>query len=224
MYVFVIGRSQYLLEGADDGEVGNHVDLAELLVDHEAEDAHHGGAAVVELDGTLGKLGLLIKGVPAEVEGTVAEVTGEVTGLGTVGRVLHDGKLESADEGDNLEKASLGDGIRAKDGGNAVGVGVEGVSGLVDGARKVDSVTGDDLAKEGKLTDTSVLDLNITEAVETLLVSIVKKSKRVEESKRRLDSKLSLERVEGGGGLSNLGRSECSSRCSKGGENSELHF
>jgi hypothetical protein len=47
-------------------------------VDHEAKDAHHGGTAVVELNGALGKLGLLVEGVPAKVEGTVAEVTGEL--------------------------------------------------------------------------------------------------------------------------------------------------
>ena len=47
-------------------------------MDHEAKDAHHGGTAVVELDGTLGKLGLLIEGIPAEVEGAVAEIAGEL--------------------------------------------------------------------------------------------------------------------------------------------------
>ena len=138
-----------LLEDTDDGEVGNHVDLVELLVDHEAEDAHHGGTAVVELDGALGELGLLIEGVPAEVEGTVAEVTGEFTGLGTVGGVLHDEELEEANEGDDLEKALLGDGVGAEDGGDAIGEGVEGVTGVVDGAIEVDAVTGDDLAEEG---------------------------------------------------------------------------
>jgi len=140
-----------LLKGANDGEVSDHADLVELLVDHEAEDAHHGGTAVVELDGALAELGLLIKGVPAEVKGTVAEVTGEFTGLGTVGGVLHDEELEEANEGDDLEETGLGDGVGAKDGGDAVGEGVEGVTGVVDVARKVDAVAGDDLAEEGLL-------------------------------------------------------------------------
>ena len=177
-------------------------------MDHKAKDAHHGGTAVVELDGTLGKLGLLIKGVPAEVKGAVAEVTGEVTGLGTVGGVLHDEELKEANEGNDLEKTGLGDGIGAEDGGKTVGEGVEGVTGVVDVTGKVDSVTGDDLAKEGKLTDTSVLDLDVTEAVETLLVGILKKAKRIEEAKRGLDTKLGLEGVESGGGLANLGGGE----------------
>jgi len=48
-------------------------------VHHEAKDAHHGGTAVVELDAALGKLGLLVEGVPAEVEGAVAEISGELS-------------------------------------------------------------------------------------------------------------------------------------------------
>jgi len=56
-----------------------------------------------------------------------------------------------------------------------------------------------------------VLELNVTETVETVLVSIIKKSKRIEESKRRLNSELTLESVERSGGLSNLGRCESSS-------------
>jgi len=55
---------------------------------------------------------------------------------------------------------------------------------------KVDSGAGDNLSKEGKLGDTSVLNLNVTKTVETILVGIVQKSKRIEESKRRLGTKL----------------------------------
>ena len=218
----VIGRSQYLLEGADEGEVGDHVDLVELLVDHEAKDAHHGGTAVVELDGALGELGLLIEGVPAEVEGSVAEVTGEVTGLGTVGGVLHDEELEEANEGDDLEETGLGDGVGAEEGGDAVGEGVEGVSGRVDAARKVDAVAGDDLAEEGKLTDAAVLDLDVTEAVEALLVGILKKAEGVEEAKGGLDSELGLEGLEGGGGGTLLGGGEGGGAGNEGGDGERL--
>ena len=156
-------------------------------MDHEAKDAHHGGTAVVELDGTLGKLGLLIEGIPAEVEGAVAEIAGE---LGLAGDVLHDEELEDANEGDNLEEALLGDGVGAVDGGKTVGEGIEGITGGVDAARKVDAVAGDDLAEEGKLTDTAVLDLNVTEAVEALLVGILKEAEGVKETKGGLDTEL----------------------------------
>ena len=181
-----------LLEDTDDGEVGNHVDLVELLVDHEAEDAHHGGTAVVELDGALGELGLLVKGVPAEVEGTVAEVTGEFTGLGTVGGVLHDTKLEGADKEDDLGNSGLGDGVGADDGGDAVGVGVEGVASEVDGAVKVDAGAGDDLAEEGKLGDTAVLELDVTKALEAFLVSIVEEAEGIVEAEGLLGTELLL--------------------------------
>ena len=120
----------------------------DLLVHHEAKDAHHGGTAVVELNGTLAELGVLAEGVPAEVEGAIAEIAGE---LGLAGDVLHDEELKDANEGDDLEKAGLGDGAGSVDGRKTVGEGIEGVSGLVDAARKVDAVAGDDLAKEGLL-------------------------------------------------------------------------
>ena len=133
--------------------MGAHLHLAnkgdgasELLVDHEAEDAHHGGTAVVELDGALGKLGLLIEGIPAVVEGTVAEITGE---LSLASDVLHDTELEEANEEEDLDETSLGDGVGAEDGGETVGEGIEGVSSLVDGSVEVDAGTGDDLAEEG---------------------------------------------------------------------------
>jgi hypothetical protein len=43
-----------------------------------------------------------------------------------------------------------------------------------------------------KLTDAAVLDLDVTEAVEALLVGILKEAKGVEETKRGLDTELQL--------------------------------
>ena len=188
-------------------------------MDHEAKDAHHGGTAVVELDGTLGKLGLLIEGIPAEVEGAVAEIAGE---LGLAGDVLHDEELEDANEGDNLEEALLGDGVGAVDGGKTVGEGIEGITGGVDAARKVDAVAGDDLAEEGKLTDTAVLDLNVTEAVEALLVGILQKAEGIEEAKGGLGAELGLEGLEGGGGGTLLGGGEGGGAGNEGGDGERL--
>jgi hypothetical protein len=43
----------------------NYRELAsELLMDHKSKDSHHGGMTVVQLDGTLGELGLLVEEVP----------------------------------------------------------------------------------------------------------------------------------------------------------------
>ena len=188
-----------------------------MLVDHKSKNSHHGGTSVVELDGTLGKLGLFIKGVPAVVKGVVTEVTNEFSS----GDVLHDEKLKSSDEGNNLEKSSLGDGINS---GPSVGDGVERSSRVVDVSWKLDSVTGYDLAKESKLTDTSVLDLDVTKTVESLLVGIIEHTKGVEESERGLGSELSLEGVEGGGGLAGLGRGKGGGRADEEGSNGELCY
>ena len=129
-----------------------------LLVDHESEDAHHGGAAVVQLNGTLLKLGLIIKVIPAEVNVAVAEVSNELVSGSR--NITHEAALEEANEGDDLNESSGGDGVRADEGGDTVGERVEGVSGVVDVSAKVESATGDDLSEEGKLGDTSVLDLD----------------------------------------------------------------
>ena len=90
----------FYLHIADKGE-----GASELFVDHEAKDAHLGGTAVVELDAALLELGLLGEGIPAEVEGAIAEVTGE---LGGSGDVLHDGELEEANEEDDLDGGASG--------------------------------------------------------------------------------------------------------------------
>jgi len=97
-----------------------------------------------------------------------------------------------------------GNGSGMKDCGNTIGEGVKGISRVVDVSREVDSVTGDNLSKEGKLTDTSVLDLDVTKTVESFLVRICEEAKRIKESKRRLDSKLVLESHVGGNGTSDL--------------------
>merc|ERR1719253_1848836 len=137
--------------------------------------------------------------------------------------VLHDTKLKGANESNDLSKSSRGDGIRSEESGSTVGEGVEGVTSVVDVSGKVDSVTGHDLAQESKLRDTAVLDLDVTETVETLLVGIIEHTKGIEESERSLGSELALECVEGSGGLAGLGRGEGGGGSHKGGEGSEFH-
>ncbi len=58
----MMGRSGVVSEGKD------------LLVDHQAEHAKHGAMAVVELNGTLWELDLLIKVILAKVDASVVEV------------------------------------------------------------------------------------------------------------------------------------------------------
>ena len=52
----------------------------------------------------------------------------------------------------------------------------------IDVAREVSATTGDDLTKEGKLADTAVLELDVTEALETLLVDIIEHAEGIPET------------------------------------------
>mmetsp|Transcript_19652 Transcript_19652/g.45846 ORF Transcript_19652/g.45846 Transcript_19652/m.45846 type:complete len:100 (-) Transcript_19652:99-398(-) len=88
----------------------------------------------------------------------------------------------------------------------------------------MDSATGGDLPEEGKHTDASVLDLDVSEAVESLLVDItVEKSERIEESKWRLGTEFVLEGLDGGGGGLLLSRGESGGGGDNGCEDSGLH-
>ena len=90
------------LKDTNDGEIDlNGIivigQLVDLLVDHETEDAHHGGTAVIELDIELAGLILGIGDVRAEVSDAVVSVV-----LG--GR--HPGELNKGEEGKDLENTS----------------------------------------------------------------------------------------------------------------------
>ena len=216
-------KAIHLLEVSNDGKIGIVSEGDDLLVDHKAEDTQHSGTAVVELDGTLGELGLLIKVVPAEVNVSVTEVTNVL--VSGSGNITHEAALQPADEADDLALSVEGDGIGSDEGGNTVGEGVEGVSGVVDVSGKVESGTGDDLSEEGKLSNTSVLDLYVTETVETLLGDISgEHAEGIEESKRGLGAKLILEGVQGGGGLGDGGRGESGGRADEGSDDGRLHY
>jgi hypothetical protein len=215
--------AECLLKVTNDGKIGVVSKGNDLLVNHKSENSHHGGTAVVKLDGTLLKLGLLIKVIPAEVNVSVTEVTDVL--VSSSGNITHEGALKDSNEGNDLNKSGSGDGVGAEEGGNTVGEGVEGVSSVVDGSGKVDSGTGHNLSKEGKLSNTSVLDLNVTETVEALLGAVSRKhTEGIEESKRRLGTELVLEGTKRGGGLASLGRGEGGSAGDKGGNDGGLHF
>ena len=214
--------SSNLSEVSNDGKLGVVSEGDDLLVDHQAEDAEHGGTAVVELDRALGELGLLIKVIPAEVDVSVAEVA-DVLVSGSR-NIAHEADLQPADEGDDLALALEGDGVGADEGGDAVGVGVEGVSRVVDVSGKVESGAGHDLAQEGELGDASVLDLDVTEAVEALLGDVAgEHAEGIEESERGLDAELVLEGADGRGGLGHWGGGESGGGADEGGDDGRLH-
>ena len=162
-------------------------------------------------------MGLGIKGVPAKVKGVVTEVTNKLSS----GNVLHDEKLKSSNEGNNLGNSGTRDGGKST---KAVGDISESGSGVVNVSRKADSGLLDEVSDDGKHGDTSVLDLDVTETVELLLVTIGDKAKGIEESERSLGTKLVLEGLEGGGGGGLLGGSESGGGGDEGGKDGELHF
>jgi hypothetical protein len=110
-----------------------------LFVDHKGKDSHLSGTSLVEFDGTLLQLGFLCKRrkgtsetlsqmnfivsiclprhlrtiecVPSEVEGVVAEVANEFSS----GNILHDGKFQETNEGNNLRNTSSGDGVEGRE-------------------------------------------------------------------------------------------------------------
>jgi len=193
---------------SNDGKIGIISKGNNFLVNHKSKDSHHGGTAVVQLNSSLEGLGFLIKAVPSEINVSVTEVTNELVS-GSL-NVTHDGNLQDTDEGNDLDQTGGGDGVGADDGSNTVGVRCEGVTRVVNGSWKVDSSAGDDLSQEGKHADTSVLDLDVSEAVESVLIGSVQQTKGIPKTKRGLDTKDFIEVRHGDrGGLGGLlGRSE----------------
>ncbi|CAN0053431.1 unnamed protein product, partial [Ectocarpus fasciculatus] len=178
-----------LVEGvARAEEVVDDVRLVvELLVHHEAEDAHLGGAAVVELDRALGGLGLLGHGVPRRSEGVAA--VGEVTGEGAL-HVLHHGQLEEADEREDLGEARRGD---LGEGRHTVGHVGEGQVGRVGEHAGEARVLLGEVAGDGEHSNAAVLHLHVAEALEALLVRVLEEAERVPEAERGLCADLGLE-------------------------------
>ena len=122
--------------------------------------------------------GLLIEFVPAEVNVSVTEVTDEL--VSGSGNILHDGDFKETNEADDLSNSVERNGIRSLDGGNTVRVGVEGVTRVVNVSWKVDSGTGDDVSEETKHGNTAVLDLDVSETIESFLIGSYYLSKRDE--------------------------------------------
>ena len=190
---------------------------SELFVDHEGKDSHLGSTSLVELNGTLGELGLLVEGVPSEVKGSVAEISNEFSS----GDVLHDSKFKETNESNDLGDSGSRDGIKSSE---SVRDGSERGAGVVNVSWETDSSLLNKVSSNGKHGDTSVLDLDISETVELVLVTIGNKSQRIVESERSLGTELVLEGHGDSGGLGGLlGRGEGGSRGDEGGDDNRLH-
>ena len=161
----LVERDRGAEQGVDDVRV-----VVELLVDHEAKDAHLGGATIVQLDGKLLVDSSLVPSRSLE--------------LGSLDFVLagSEAELEQADEGDDLGDSSSGDGL--KGGKTSLDGGERNTIGNL--TRKADASSSHDVAKDSKLCDAAVLGLYSAKALETSGISIRQKTKRVPETKRSL--------------------------------------
>ena len=68
-----------------------------------------------------------------------------------------------------------------------------------------------------------MLDLDVTETVESLLVRAIEQAEGIEETERGLGSELGLEGIEGRGGLGHGGGGKGSGGSRKGGEGDKFH-
>mmetsp|Transcript_12469 Transcript_12469/g.18741 ORF Transcript_12469/g.18741 Transcript_12469/m.18741 type:complete len:227 (-) Transcript_12469:42-722(-) len=192
-----------------------------LLMHHQTKDAHHGRTTIVELDATLSNLFLGTEGIPTKIDESIAEITRELT---LAGHVLHDKQFQKSNEQNDLTEAFLGDGVLSEECGEAIGVGIEGVSSGIDASGQVKAGAGHDLAQEGELCDTAVLELDVTEAVEAGLVGSLEEVEGIVEAEGFLCSDLVLEGLQAGSRSLLGGRGEGGGRGEEGGGDGELHF
>ena len=179
------------------------------LVDEGAEDAHHGGAAVVELGVALTKLagGLLLPVVPGAE--TDAVVTVELGGGPP-------GELDEAADDEDLGEAGDGDLEEAADA--LVDVGELEVLGGAEVAVEGPLVVVDEGAEHGHHGDAAVLALDGAVADEGLLIGNVAEGIEEAEGGDGADLLVELGGLEGGGGLAGLGGGEGGGGAEEGGE------
>ena len=145
-------------EGVDNVGV-----VVQLLVNHQGEDAHLGGTAVVQLDGELLVDGLLVPSGGLE--------------LSLLDLVLA-GSEATLDGGDGEEGAE--DGLHGKvSQSSKTGLDIGKVVAWGQASGKAVASGGDKVSKDGKLGDAAVFGLNGAEAVELLLISIVQETQRI---------------------------------------------
>mmetsp|Transcript_19078 Transcript_19078/g.30842 ORF Transcript_19078/g.30842 Transcript_19078/m.30842 type:complete len:230 (+) Transcript_19078:172-861(+) len=155
--------------------------VVQLLVDHQGKDTHLGSAAVVQLNGALGVLLLVIP-------------TGGIhAGLAVGLQLLLDlgkAQLNQANETDGLGHTSGRQGGQSLQAGGEAG---ELVASKVVGARKTDTSGGHQVTKDGEHGNAAMLDLHSAEAIKALLVSLGQQAQRIPEAQRGLHTNLVLE-------------------------------
>mmetsp|Transcript_10009 Transcript_10009/g.24325 ORF Transcript_10009/g.24325 Transcript_10009/m.24325 type:complete len:400 (-) Transcript_10009:168-1367(-) len=139
------------------------VEVSELLVDHDAEDSHHGPPAVVQFDGSLGLLPLVGLLVPTEIDEPVSVVTGK---LGGSGLVVHD----DGEEPDGRQRQRKGPAGLPRDA-VQLGQGLE-AEGHVLHAGETDPRGGHQPPGDGQHAYPAVAELDLPQPLEVLGVTV----------------------------------------------------
>ena len=178
---------------------------------HVTHDSHHSGTSVVDL-------GVELAGLFLGVE-VLSEPSNSVVSVVLGGR--HPCEFDKGEESKDLEKSGVGDGTDSVNSGRDVR------EFEVLGRRKVsiedDVVVVDDNSDNGSHANAAVLSLDSTTTFEGLGLGF-EPSERIVNSKRSGDTDLEFIDVQGGGGLSLLGRGERGGGGDEGSEDSGLHF
>mmetsp|Transcript_7029 Transcript_7029/g.9286 ORF Transcript_7029/g.9286 Transcript_7029/m.9286 type:complete len:231 (-) Transcript_7029:26-718(-) len=189
----------------------------QLLVNHQPQNPHLRRPSVIQFDRPLPQLGRVIKLVPTEVQRSVAVIPHEL------GLVVEPVGVAVDDLGDDEEGAHLGEDGLSVVGGGEGGPGSEAGGDVGGEVGEAVAGGGGEVSYHGEHGDAAVLELDLTKAVESLLVGIREHSHGVEESQRSLSTKLILEGANLGVDASLLSGSEGSGRADKGKEAGSLH-
>ncbi len=184
---------------------------SDALGNHVTHDSHHSSTSVVKLSIELASLLLRVLDVVSEPSNSVVSVV-----LGS----RHPCKLNKSEEEEDLEESSGRDSADSVNSGRDVGELKVGGRGKV--SVEGDVVVVDDGSYNSSHSNTSVLALNSTTALEVLRLS-VEPSERVVNSKGSGSSKLKLVNIKSGGGLGGRSRSKSGCRCNKESGDEKLH-
>ena len=186
------------------------------------KNTHLSSTSIVQLDGTLVHLPFIALFVPSKVKGTITEVSLELS------RALSEGVHVQAPRSGilvlvgGLHHTPSGNQLSPEHAWEVVQGGETGRYLL--GAREANSGIGDEVSDNGEHGDTAVLELDPTEAVEVLLVSVGDASEGIEEAEGGLGAEFLGEvGVDRGGHTCLLGGSEGSGGAGEGSEDGKLH-
>mmetsp|Transcript_24947 Transcript_24947/g.71262 ORF Transcript_24947/g.71262 Transcript_24947/m.71262 type:complete len:228 (-) Transcript_24947:26-709(-) len=164
------------------------------FMNHKTKDTHHGGAAVVQFDSPLAFLLFGGECVPPKVDVIIPEVSDE---LPVSGNILHNGELQESNEEEDLEEASSGNFRESSD---TSGDRSEGGTCEVDVPRETEASSRQNVSKDSKHGNTSVLDLDVSQSVEAVFIGICQKAQGVEKSEGRLGADFIFKGSEAGRG------------------------